>query len=137
MRREAPALRLYRGLLWLYPVEFRDHFACDMCGALADCLNARPGPVEILSLYLGVFIDAPKERYHMIRQDIVYALRTMRREKLTTLVAMLVLALGIGSTVMVFTLARSSAEFCFRLAWDCTDLSTGSIPRSAGANRTP
>src|SRR5579872_6358565 len=104
MRHDAPALRLYRGLLWLYPAEFRDHFAGEMCRALADTLHDRPDPATVLSLYLGVLWDAPKERYHMIRQDVVYALRTMRREKLTTLVAILVLALGIGSTVAAFTL---------------------------------
>ena len=54
------------------------------------------GPLEVLWLYLGVVIDGPKERYHMIRQDVVYALRTMRRDKLSSLVAVLVLALGIG-----------------------------------------
>ena len=106
MRDRAPALRLYRGLLWLYPAEFRDHFAGEMCRALADCLRQRPDPIKVLWLYLGVLIDAPKERYHMIRQDVVYALRTMRREKLSSLVAMLVLALGIGSTATVFTLVN-------------------------------
>ena len=42
----------------------------------------------------------------MIRQDVVYALRTMRRDKLSSLVAVLVLALGIGSTATVFTLVN-------------------------------
>jgi predicted permease len=106
MRQEAPALRLYRSLLWLYPAEFRDHFAGEMCLTLADCLRDRPTVLTILSLYFGILLDAPKERYHMIRQDVVYALRTMRREKLTTSVAVLVLALGIGSTVTVFTLVN-------------------------------
>ncbi len=57
-------------------------------------------------MYLGVLLDAPKEHYHMIRQDIVYALRTMRRERAATLTAVLVLALGIGSTAAIFTLAN-------------------------------
>ncbi len=42
----------------------------------------------------------------MIRQDVVYAWRSMRREKLTALVAVMVLALGIGSTVTVFSLVN-------------------------------
>jgi len=106
MRDRAAALRLYRGLLWLYPAEFRDHFAGEMCRTLADCLRQSPDPLTVLWLYLGVLIDAPKERYHMIRQDVVYALRTMRREKLSSLVAVVVLALGIGSTATVFTLVN-------------------------------
>ena len=107
MPHEAPSLRLYRGLLALYPTEFRDHFSGEMCRAMSDCLRDRPGIPAILSLYLGIFLDAPKEHYHMIRQDVVYALRTVRREKLVTLVAILVLALGIGSTVTVFTLVNA------------------------------
>jgi putative ABC transport system permease protein len=106
MRPHAPALRLYRGLLWLYPAEFRDHFAGEMCRVVADRLGEGPGVAGLLDLYLGVLIDAPREHYHMIRQDIVYALRTMRRDRIVTLVAILVLALGIGSTVTVFTLVN-------------------------------
>ena len=30
-------------------------------------------------MYLAVFIDAPKEHYYMIRHDIIYAVRTMRK----------------------------------------------------------
>ncbi len=107
MPRPAPALRLYRGLLCLYPAEFRDHFADEMCRTLTDCLHERPGLATLLNLYLGVLIDAPKEQYNMIRHDVIYAMRTMRREKLTTIVAILVLALGIGSTVTVFTLVNA------------------------------
>jgi hypothetical protein len=106
MRADTPALRLYRGLLCLYPAEFREHFAGEMCRALADRLRDGPGAAELLAMYFGVLIDAPREHYHMIRQDIVYALRGMRREKIVTAVAILVLALGIGSTVTVFTLVN-------------------------------
>src|SRR6478735_4330625 len=68
MLHHAPALRVYRGLLWLYPAEFRDHFEREMCRTLADLLRERPSAAAILPLYLGVLIDAPKEHYHMIRQ---------------------------------------------------------------------
>jgi hypothetical protein len=50
MRQPAPSLRLYRGLLWLYPAEFRDHFAGEMCRALADSLRERPPLLVLLSL---------------------------------------------------------------------------------------
>src|ERR1017187_4614074 len=44
--------------------------------------------------------------FRMIRQDVVYALRTMRSDKLTSLIAILVLALGIGSTATIFKLVN-------------------------------
>ncbi|HEY1336140.1 MAG TPA: ABC transporter permease [Bryobacteraceae bacterium] len=106
MQYDAPALRLYRGLLSLYPAEFRDHFSREMCLALADRLRERPGPAAVLDMYFGVLADAPREHWHMIRQDIVYTLRTMRKQKLTAFAAIAVLALGIGSTATVFTLVN-------------------------------
>src|SRR3954468_7261132 len=106
MQREAPALRLFRGLLWLYPSEFRDQFSREICFAFADRLREQPTLACLLSMYWGVLTDAPREHYHMIRQDIIYTLRTMRREKVATLTAILVLALGIGSTTTIFTLAN-------------------------------
>ncbi len=60
MRDRAAALRVYRGLLWLYPAEFRDHFAGEMCRALADCLRQRPDPIEVLWLYLGCSSTRPR-----------------------------------------------------------------------------
>ena len=104
MPHETPALVLFRGLLCLYPAEFRDHFSREICLVAARRLRERPGFAALASMYLGVLCDAPKEHYHMIRQDVVYALRTMRRQKLSAAAAILVLALGIGSTTTVFTL---------------------------------
>src|SRR5580698_3755914 len=110
MSRDASAIRLFRGLLWLYPLEFREHFSQEICLLLADNLHAQASGARRLAVWLAaaaaVFIDAPREHYHMIRQDLIYSLRTMRREKLTSLIAILVLALGIGSTATVFTLVN-------------------------------
>src|SRR5215467_12842764 len=106
MHRDATALRLFRCLLWLYPSEFRDHFSREICFAFADRLREQPTIGCLLSMYWGVLTEAPREHYQMIRQDVIYALRTMRREKTATLTAILVLALGIGSTTTIFTLAN-------------------------------
>src|SRR5437588_3332882 len=104
------AVRIFRGLLWLYPAEFRDHFGRDMCLTLADRLRAEDHSSRALAAWSGaaaaVLIHAPKEHYYMIRQDVIYALRAMRREKLSTVIAILVLALGIGSTTAIFTLVN-------------------------------
>src|ERR1035438_2011367 len=84
MSRDA-SIRLYRGLLWLYPLEFREHFTQEICLLLADNLGAQTNGLGRLAVWLAavaaIFIDAPGEHYRMIRQDLIYALRTMRREK--------------------------------------------------------
>jgi putative ABC transport system permease protein len=109
MSRDA-SIRLYRGLLWLYPLEFREHFSQEICLLLADNLRAQANSPRRIAVWLAaaaaVLIDAPREHYYMIRQDVIYAFRAMRREKLTSLIAILVLALGIGSTATVFTLVN-------------------------------
>ncbi len=103
-------IRLYRGLLWLYPLEFREHFSQEICLLLSDNLRAQPTAPRRLAVWLAaaaaILTGAPREHYHMIRQDSIYALRTMRREKTTTLIAILVLAVGIGSTSTVFNLVN-------------------------------
>jgi putative ABC transport system permease protein len=103
------ALRLYRGLLFLYPAEFRDEYARELCLALDDrCREHQSAPGLLLvwvHAALGVFFEAPKEHYHMIIQDLRYAIRVMRRDALVTAAAIVVLALGIGSTTLVFSLA--------------------------------
>jgi putative ABC transport system permease protein len=109
MSRDA-SIRLYRGLLWLYPLEFREHFSQEICLLLADNLRAQSNGRRRFAVWLAavaaVFVDAPREHYRMIRQDVIYALRTMRREKLTSLIAILVLALGIGSSATIFNLVN-------------------------------
>jgi putative ABC transport system permease protein len=110
MPSESQAVRLYRGLLWLYPLEFREYFTEEVCLLLADSLRAQPNGLRRLGVWLsavaGILCDAPREHCHMIHQDVIYALRTMSRDKVTSLIAILVLALGIGSTATVFTLVN-------------------------------
>ena len=106
MARNTRSMRVFRGLLWLYPAEFRDHFSRELCFVFADRLREQPTLGCLLAMYWGVLTEAPREHYSMIRQDILYTLRTMRRDKAATLTAILVLALGIGSTTTIFTLAN-------------------------------
>jgi putative ABC transport system permease protein len=110
MQFEGPVLRLYRGLLWLYPAEFRDHFAREMSMVLADRIREQKTFAGTFGVWLaaavGVFVHAPKEHYYMISQEILYGFRMMRRDKLVTFIAILVLALGIGSTTTVFSVAN-------------------------------
>src|SRR5215471_3484515 len=104
MSNPAHTLRLCRWLLCLYPAEFRDHFSHEVCLMFEDRLRDRPGPIAIAAMYFALFLDALKEHYHMIRQDLIYAWRSMRRDKLASSIAVIVLALGIGASTTIFTL---------------------------------
>ncbi len=104
------ALRAYRGLMFLYPKEFRGEYARELCLAFDDRCRAARSAFQIFAIWIhsavGVFTDAPKEHIHVIIQDLRHALRLMRKDLVVTLTAIAILTLGIGSTTIVFSLAN-------------------------------
>lgn len=107
---ETNALRVYRGFLWLYPAAFRDEYRQELCLVLADRWREERSPAAAFLVWLravlGVLNEAPKEHFHMLVQDIRYALRVMRKDPGVTAAAVAILGLGIGSTTLVFSLAN-------------------------------
>jgi hypothetical protein len=108
--REAGALRLYRGLLFACPAAFRDEYGRELCLAFADrCRDTRSLADMALvcaEAIFGILIEAPKEHLHMILQDFRYAIRILRKDWPVTAAAIAILALGIGSTTLIFSLAN-------------------------------
>ncbi len=104
------ALRAYRGLMFLYPAEFRGEYARELCLAFDDRCRSARSTFDLFAIWihsaLGVFTDAPKEHFHVIIQDLRHALRIMRKDSVVTLAAIAILALGIGSITIVFSLAN-------------------------------
>src|ERR1700683_1265186 len=103
-------VRFYRGLLILYPAEFRDEYGRELCLALADRCREKSTRVGIILIWmhaaLGVLAEAPKEHFHVMIQDIRHALRVMWKDAAITAAAIAVLALGIGSTTAIFSLVN-------------------------------
>jgi putative ABC transport system permease protein len=107
---EAEVLRLYRGILWLYPAEFRAEYGRELCLVFKDRWREERSLSRLLLVWfhavLGILTEAPREHCQMIMQDLRYALRIMRKDALVTAAAITILALGIGSTTLVFSLAN-------------------------------
>src|ERR1700684_4178631 len=107
---QAGILRFYQPFLWLYPAEFRDEYRRELCLAFVDRWREERTLVGLLSVWLhaifGIFYQAPPEHYHMIVHDLRYAFRILRKDLSVTAAAILILALGIGSTTLVFSLAN-------------------------------
>ena len=103
-------MRLFRGLLFLYPAEFRDEYGRELCLAFADRRREERSRLGLVRMWLsaaaGIFQEAPKEHCHMIIQDIRYTFRMMRQDAAITTAAIVILALGIGSATLVFSLAN-------------------------------
>ena len=101
---------LYRALLLAYPVAFRDEYGRELCLVFADqCRQVQSFPA-LLAVWaealIGILKEAPKEHLHMIVQDLRYATRVLRKDLVATVAAIAILALGIGSTTLVFSLAN-------------------------------
>jgi putative ABC transport system permease protein len=107
---EAGAVRLYQHFFWLYPAEFRDEYRRELSLAFIDRWREQKSPAALFFVFahaiFGIFHQAPKEHYHVILQDLRYALRIFKKDPLVSLAAILILALGIGSTTLVFSLAN-------------------------------
>src|SRR5271169_139415 len=107
---QAGILRLYQPFLWLYPAEFRDEYRRELCLAFVDRWREERSTTGLLFVWLhailGIFYHAPMEHCHMIIHDLRYAFRILRKDLSVTVAAILILALGIGSTTLVFSLAN-------------------------------
>jgi predicted permease len=98
----------YRALLRLYPRSFRAEYGDEMCAVFARDLQAASGTGRI-ALMMGALFDtifnAARVHADITRQDVRYAVRSLRRTPGFTLTAIVVAALGIGATTATFSIA--------------------------------
>jgi predicted permease len=100
-------MTLYRWLLHLYPTSFRNEYGADMA-AMFERRVSRAGFGARLALWLETIVDivsnAALVHLDVLRQDLNYVARTLRRSPGFAIAAALIVSLGIGATTAAFSI---------------------------------
>src|SRR6185437_10132021 len=101
-------MAFYRLLLLLYPAGFRVQYAEELCSVFAVRLREASNPLAVLLLWFETVIDvlltAAQTHWDILRQDIVYTQRALRRSAGFAITAITVAALGVGATTAAYTI---------------------------------
>lgn len=103
-------MNFYRLLLHLYPSSFRAEYGNEMRTIFALELGRREGLAAKCRLWLSTFIEvlfnAAMVHWEITRRDLYYSTRSLLRSPGFTLTAILLVTIGIGANIAVFTLAN-------------------------------
>ena len=101
-------MRFYRALLRFYPRSFRLEYGDEMCAVFARELQASSGLKKtwfLIGTPFDTLANAARVHGDITRQDLRYALRSLRRTPGFTITAIVVAAIGIGATTATFSIA--------------------------------
>jgi putative ABC transport system permease protein len=100
-------VRLYRALLHLYPASFRAEYGEEMAAVFRQTLrDSSPAgrPLVWIAAVAELMINAAAVHWDLLRQDLRYTARTLRRARGFAGTAIVIVAFGIGANVAAFSL---------------------------------
>ena len=100
-------MNAYDALLRLYPASFRNEYGTEMRAVFKQRRRDAGGPVAIAALWIGTVAEvagnAALVHLDILRQDLGYSGRMLRRAPGFAVTAILMVALGIGATTAAFS----------------------------------
>lgn len=98
----------YRALLCLYPSSFRAEYGDEMCAIFARRRREARGPLGLLLLWPSALADVTLNALHahadVLRQDLAFTARALRRSPGFAATAIAVITLGVGATTAAFSI---------------------------------
>lgn len=101
-------MRLHRWLLRVYPKSFRNEYGSELQAVFRRRLRDADGVIARLGVWTSEIFDvvfnAARVHFDILKQDLRYSWRSLRRSPAFFSAAILVTALGIGATTAAFTI---------------------------------